>query len=195
MLICIILGMGMPTVAAYTIVALLVAPALIEGFGLARLPVHFFVFYAAILSGITPPIAIAVVVTTGIAQSNFWRTAIESVKIAAPLFILPFTFIYNPEIIVGGFSGIKILSSVLLLLGAAAMVHGLNYHRKALPHRIANYGIRLVFVVLGVVIMAAPNEYVRFGCFVVAAVLFTWQAMAVRGLALSALQTIAARRF
>jgi TRAP transporter 4TM/12TM fusion protein len=195
MLICIILGMGMPTVAAYTIVALLVAPALIEGFGLARLPVHFFVFYAAILSGITPPIAIAVVVTTGIAQSNFWRTAIESVKIAAPLFILPFTFIYNPEIIVGGFSGIKILSSVLLLLGAAAMVHGLNYHRKALPHRIANYGIRLVFVVLGVVIMAAPNEYVRFGCFAVAAVLFTWQAMAVRGLALSALQTIAARRF
>ncbi|MWV65594.1 TRAP transporter fused permease subunit [Halorubrum sp. JWXQ-INN 858] len=194
MLICIILGMGMPTVAAYTIVALLVAPALIEGFGLARLPVHFFVFYAAILSGITPPIAIAVVVTTGIAQSNFWATAIEAVKISAPLFVLPFAFIYNPEIIVGGLTLTKVVSSVLLLFGAAAMVHGLNYYKRAIPNRLGNYAVRLAFVVLGVAIMAVPSELVRFGATVLATLLFTWQIMTVREMDLAALQTAVTRR-
>lgn len=195
MLICIILGMGMPTVAAYTIVALLVAPALIEGFGLARLPVHFFVFYAAILSGITPPIAIAVVVTTGIAQSNFWASAFEAVKIASPLFILPFTFVYNPEIILGGFSAHKVFSSILLLFGAAAMVHGLNYYGKAFARRRANYSLRAVFVVLGVLIMAHPSEYVRTGMFAVALVLFSWQVMTVNGTNITNVHTAVRRRF
>ncbi|XVH33208.1 TRAP transporter permease (plasmid) [Haloferacaceae archaeon DSL9] len=195
MLICIILGMGMPTVAAYTIVALLVAPALIEGFGLGRLPVHYFVFYAAILSGITPPIAIAVVVTTGIAQSNFWRTAIEAVKISAPLFILPFTFVYNPEIIVGGLTAYKIFSSVLLLFGAASMVHGLNYYKKASSSRVLNYAIRAVFVVLGVLIMAFPSELIRSGALVLVGVLFTWQIMTVNEMDIASVQTAVLRRF
>lgn len=194
MLICIILGLGMPTVAAYTIVALLVAPALIEGFGLARLPVHYFVFYAAILSGITPPIAIAVVVTTGIAQSNFWMSAFEAIKISAPLFVLPFTFIYNPEIILGGLSAYKLFSSSLLLLGAAAMVHGLNYYGRAFDSRPANWGIRGVFVVLGVTIMAAPNEAIRIGMSVVALALFAWQIMTVNGTDVTSVRASVRRR-
>lgn len=194
MLICIILGMGMPTVAAYTIVALLVAPALIEGFGIARLPVHYFVFYAAILSGITPPIAIAVVVTTGIAQSNFWASAIEAVKISAPLFVLPFTFIYNPEIIAGGLSVYKIVSSSLLLFGAAAIVHGLNYYGRAFASRTIRWGFRALFVVLGIVIMAAPSEMVRVASFIIALVLGAWQIMAVNDTSITAVQTSVRRR-
>ncbi|MGM0605397.1 MAG: TRAP transporter permease [Halobacteriota archaeon] len=181
MIICIILGLGMPTVAAYTIVALLVAPALIEGFELSRLTVHYFVFYAAILSGITPPIAIAVVVTTGIAQSNFWASALEALKISAPLFVLPFTFIYNPEIILGELTMYKLFSSTLLLFGAAALVHGLNYYGKAFSSRPANYSLRVVFVVLGVLIMTHPSEIVRVGTFALTFALFAWQVMTVNG--------------
>ncbi|QLG61732.1 TRAP transporter permease [Halorarum salinum] len=195
MLICMILGLGMPTVAAYTIVALLVAPSLIEGFELARLPVHYFVFYAAILSGITPPIAIAVVVTTGIAGSNFWKSAIEAIKIAAPLFVLPFAFIYNPEIIVEGLTAYKLLSSALLLLGAFSLVHGLNYYGKAFTSRPANLALSFVFAVLGIVIMASPNEFIRMGTFVVVVVLMGWQFLTVNDTDVTSVHTSILRRF
>lgn len=195
MMISIILGMGMPTVAAYTVVALLVAPALIEGFGLARLPVHFFVFYAAMLSGITPPIAIAVVVTTGIAQSNFWSTALEAIKISAPLFILPFSFIYIPEIVTGGITLNTIWLAVVLLLGAVALVHGLNYHKKAFNSRVANIVLKILFVVLGIVIMTFPNSYVRIGVTLLVAGMFAWQIMRVNEMDVASLRTAAFQRF
>jgi TRAP-type uncharacterized transport system fused permease subunit len=104
---------------AYTIVALLVAPTLTGEFSLVPPAVHFFVFYAAILSGVTPPIAIAVVVTTGIAESDFRRTALEALKLGAPLFVLPFTFIYDPGVVTGGFGLATAGSGVIVLLGAA----------------------------------------------------------------------------
>ncbi|WP_331234096.1 TRAP transporter permease [Natronorarus salvus] len=194
MIICIILGLGMPTVAAYTIVALLVAPALVEGFALDRLTVHYFVFYAAILSGITPPIAIAVVVTTGIAQSNFWASALEAVKIAAPLFVLPFAFIYNPEIIVGGFTAHKVYSSLVLLGGAAVLVHGLNYYGRAFASRTVYFGFRGLFVVLGVVIMAAPSDLLRSALLVVAGVAIFWQIMEVNEMDITTVRASVRRR-
>lgn len=195
MIICIILGMGMPTVAAYTIVALLVAPSLIEGFDLAHLSVHYFVFYAALLSGITPPIAIAVVVTTGIAQSNFWATAFEAVKISAPLFILPFAFIYNPEIILGGLTIYKIFSSALLLFGAILMVHGLNYYKRAINSTVITYAIRGLFVILGIVAMASPLEVVRVAALIVGSVLLGWQVTTVNGTTITRVPTAVRRRF
>ncbi|SEV80003.1 TRAP transporter permease [Natrinema salifodinae] len=194
MVICIVLGLGMPTVAAYTIVALLVAPALIEGFGLTRLPVHYFVFYAAILSGITPPIAIAVVVASGIAEANFWSSAFEAVKIAAPLFVLPFALIYNAEIVAGGLSMHKLTSSVLLLGGAAAMVHGLNYYGKAFDNRAVNYVLSAVFVVLGTIVMAVPSDFIRLALSVVLAILVTVQFMQVNELDLTQMRTVIQRR-
>ncbi len=176
MIICLILGLGMPTVAAYTIVALLIAPTLTGEFAVPELAAHFFVFYAAILSGITPPIAIAVVVTAGIAGSNFWRTSLEALKLALPLFVLPFTFIYNPEIVTGGFSLLTIQSGVILLFGAVAITHGLNCAARpfGLPSPVS-YGVRAVYVALGVVAMVYPGTMVRAGAVVVAAVLFAVQ--------------------
>ncbi|WP_254538473.1 TRAP transporter permease [Halomarina litorea] len=173
MIICLILGLGMPTVAAYTIVALLIAPTLTGQFAVPELAAHFFVFYAAILSGITPPIAIAVVVTAGIAGSNFWRTSLEALKLALPLFVLPFTFIYNPEIVTGGFSLFTVQSGVLVLLGAVSIIHGLNC--AARPFGLSaplSYGVRTVYVALGVVAMVYPGTMVRVGALVVAIGLF-----------------------
>ena len=176
MIICLILGLGMPTVAAYTIVALLIAPTLTGQFGVADLAAHFFVFYAAILSGITPPIAIAVVVTAGIAESNFWRTSLEALKLAIPLFILPFTFIYNPEIVTSGFTLLTVQSGILVLLGAVAIIHGLNCPPR--PFNISqpfSYGVRAVYVVLGGLAMVYPTLVPRIGIILVAAILFAIQ--------------------
>jgi TRAP-type uncharacterized transport system fused permease subunit len=176
MVICLVLGLGMPTVAAYTIVALLIAPTIITNFAVPTLAAHFFVFYAAILSGITPPIAIAVVVTAGIAEADFWRTALEALKLGLPLFVLPFTFIYNPEIVTGGFDLVTAGSGLVVLLGAITITHGLNCAPKpfGVPSPIS-YGVRAVFVVLGVLAMVWPAMTPRVGIVVVSTILIVVQ--------------------
>jgi TRAP transporter 4TM/12TM fusion protein len=176
MLVCLVLGLGMPTVAAYTIVALLIAPTFTGQFGMAPLAAHFFVFYAAILSGITPPIAISVVVTTGIAGSNFWRTALEALKLGLPLFVLPFTFLYNPEIVTGGFNLVTAGSGAIVLLGAIAITHGLNCASE--PFGVSSplsYGVRAFYVALGVFAMVWPVLIPRLGVVVVTLVLIAAQ--------------------
>ncbi|MCO8267152.1 TRAP transporter fused permease subunit [Haloferax sp. AB510] len=160
MLICIILGMGMPTVAAYTIVALLVAPTLTGEYGIPVLAAHFFVFYSAMLSGITPPIAMNVIVTTGIAESDFWASAFEAVRIAITLFVLPFAFVYNPEIITEPFAVQTLYSSVLLMVGAICLVHALNYNVNEM-NRLFSYALRGIYAALGIIAMVYPGEIVR----------------------------------
>ncbi|ELY92418.1 TRAP transporter, 4TM/12TM fusion protein [Natrialba hulunbeirensis JCM 10989] len=176
MLICILLGLGMPTVAAYSLVALLIAPALVSDFMVPDLAAHYFVLYAAILSGITPPIAIAVVVAAGVAKADFWRTSLEALKLAAPLYILPFAFIYNPEIVIGGASTMTFVSGGLALLGAISIIHGLNYHKPIFgTSRVTNIGSRGIYVVLGVIIMAVPSLWIRLGALGVAGILYALQ--------------------
>lgn len=171
-IICIILGMGMPTIAAYLIVALLVSPAIINNFGVPELTTHFFVFYAANLSTITPPIAASVIVATGIAGSNFWKTSLLSVKISAPIFVLPFTFIYNPGIISATFSVEAIYLGVLTFLGALTLVYGLNYPGNISKGRV----VRSVFIVAGLLIMVHPSISLKILLLVLtAAVLFVQQ--------------------
>lgn len=160
----ILLGLGMPSVAAYTLVALLVAPSLIEQFAIPDLAAHYFVFYSAIISGLTPPIAVAVVVAAGVAKSNFWRTCVEALKIAAPLYVLPLAFVYNPEIVVGGFTVATGISTLAALGSAVLIVHGLNYPTMPTDSRIIQAVFRTGLVALGTVGMAHPAEPIRFGC-------------------------------
>lgn len=151
MVICMLLGLGMPTVAAYLIVALLVAPTLINQFLIPELAAHFFVFYSAILAGITPPVATAVAVTCGISGAGFWRSCLQAIKIALPLFFLPFVFIYHPEILLQSFDLWGITSGAIVLLGAISLVHGLNYYEPIIPGAGAyvDNAIRIGYCLLG----------------------------------------------
>lgn len=165
MFVCILLGMGMPTVAAYTIVAILIAPTLIEQFALAEIAVHYFVFYSAILSGLTPPIAIAVVITTGIAGSNFWRTCAEALKLSFPLFVLPFVFLYHPEMVSDGLTFVSLASAGITLFGAMSISFGLNIvnppYFTAVSEPFSRRAFQVIFVSLGVLAMAHPNNFLR----------------------------------
>jgi TRAP transporter 4TM/12TM fusion protein len=98
MVICLIMGMGVPTTAAYIIVGTMVAPALVK-MGLLPIAAHLFVFYFAIISAITPPVALAAYAAGGIAQENPMRIGWTACRIAIPAFIVPFLFCYNPAII------------------------------------------------------------------------------------------------
>ena len=171
MIISIILGLGMPTTAKYTITAILIAPTFIHSFFLPEFAAHYFVFYAAILAGLTPPIATCVAVATGIAGSNFWRTSWEAIKISAPLFVLPFSFIYHPDIVNHqGDVGVGLaVTSALVLLGGLTIIHGLNYQFD-LGKRTSE-GLRVVFVVLGILAMVYPAQLVQVGAVGVAVVL------------------------
>lgn len=162
MIISLILGLGMPTAAAYLIVALLIAPTLINEFAVPDLAAHFFVFYSAILAAITPPIATSVAVAAGIAGSDFWKTSYEALKIATPLFVLPFAFVYNPDLVTSGLGPAVLVSAGMVLIGGLSITHGLNYVKRPLGiSRLPNVGIRLAYVLIGILAMAFPGETVR----------------------------------
>ena len=104
----IILGMGLPTTAAYIVMAALLVPGLVK-LGIVPIAAHMFAFYYAIISAITPPVALAVYAGAGLAGSNIWKTGLAAVRIGAPGFIIPFMFVYEPSLLFVG-SAWEILS-------------------------------------------------------------------------------------
>ncbi|MCH4565581.1 TRAP transporter fused permease subunit, partial [Halomonas sp. EGI 63088] len=107
MCISILLGMGMPTTAAYAVAASVVAPGLID-IGIQPLVAHFFVFYFAVVSAITPPVALASYAAAGISGANAMQTSVTSFKVGLAAFIVPFMFYYSPAMLMEG-SGMQIL--------------------------------------------------------------------------------------
>jgi len=101
MCIAILLGMGMPTTAAYAVAASVVAPGLVD-LGIPLLTAHFFVFYFAVVSAITPPVALASFAAAGISGSNPLATSIASFKIGIAAFVVPFMFFYNSTLLMQG---------------------------------------------------------------------------------------------
>ncbi|WP_224815108.1 TRAP transporter fused permease subunit [Hasllibacter sp. MH4015] len=101
MCIAILLGMGMPTTAAYAVAASVVAPGLVE-LGIPHLTAHFFVFYFAVVSAITPPVALASYAAAGISGANPMETSVASFKIGIAAFIVPFMFFYNGNLLMQG---------------------------------------------------------------------------------------------
>lgn len=97
----VVLGLGMPTVGVYILLATLVAPALVEA-GIPVIAAHLFVFYFGLLSMVTPPVALAAFAAANIAGANAWATSIESMKIAWPAYIVPFLFIFTPALVLEG---------------------------------------------------------------------------------------------
>jgi TRAP transporter 4TM/12TM fusion protein len=175
MVICILLGLGMPTTASYTIVALLIAPTLINQFFLPDLASHFFVFYAAILAGLTPPIATCVAVACGIAGGNFWGSCREAIKISAPLFILPFVFVYHPEIVSAELNQVTLTTAGFTLLGAVAVIHGINYRFDY--DRFVTAAFRLAFFGSGVVTMVHPGRVVQSAALLAVVAMYIFQSV------------------
>lgn len=101
MCIAILLGMGMPTTAAYAVAASVVAPGLVQ-LGIPQLTAHFFVFYFAVVSAITPPVALASYAAAGISGANPMQTSVASFKVGIAAFIVPFMFFYNSAILMDG---------------------------------------------------------------------------------------------
>lgn len=120
---CLILGMGLPTTAAYLICASVAAPALAK-LGVSPLAAHMFVFYFASISAITPPVALAAYAGAGLAKADPLEVALIACKLGATAFIIPFMFIYGPSLLgVGTFA--EIMQTVLTaIIGATLLSFG-----------------------------------------------------------------------
>jgi TRAP transporter 4TM/12TM fusion protein len=97
----IVLGMGMPTVAVYVLLAALVAPALSES-GVVPIAAHMFVLYFGMMSFVTPPVAVASFAAASIAKTDPFRASFESMRFGWVAYIVPFLFVYSPTLIMIG---------------------------------------------------------------------------------------------
>ena len=97
-----IMGMGLPTVAAYLLLVLVVAPSIQElgtELGITLVAAHMFIFYFGVISSITPPVALAAYGASGISGADPMRTGFAAIRLALTAFIVPFLFIYHPELL------------------------------------------------------------------------------------------------
>ena len=117
----IVLGMGLPTAASYLMVIFVAGPAIME-LGVSKLSTHLFVFYYAVLSAITPPVALAIFAAAAIAKENPIPLALNALRLASVGFVLPIAWVYHPEIIIGadGTGVLDALAYVPLLMVAIA---------------------------------------------------------------------------
>ena len=139
MVLTIILGMGMPTAAAYLVSAILVAPALQE-LGIPALPAHLFILYFSILSMVTPPVALSAYAAAGISGGNLWNTGMYAFLLAVPGFLVPYAFAMNPALLLLGGIGDSvavILSALIGVIMMAAAIGGYVFGPLAMPLRIA----------------------------------------------------------
>ncbi|CEI81375.1 ATP-binding protein [Oceanobacillus oncorhynchi subsp. incaldanensis] len=154
MAISIILGMGMPTTAAYAVAASVIAPGLVN-LGIEPIIAHMFVFYYAVISAITPPVALAAFAAAGISGTDPMKTSVEAFKIGLAAFIVPFMFFFSPELLLeSGTTGSIILAVITALIGVyllSAAVQGWFFGKTASWYsRIILLGAAIMFMLSGI---------------------------------------------
>lgn len=121
----IVLGMGLPTSGVYIVLSVLAAPALIQS-GVTAIAAHMFVFYFGVIAAITPPVALASYAGAGIAKADANKTGWKAVMIGMAGFVLPFTFVLNPAILMIGTPGTIIQVSVTATISIVVLSMALN---------------------------------------------------------------------
>lgn len=168
MLVCAVLGMGLPTTAAYIVCATAIAPAL-TGLGVPVLAANLFLLYFASLSAITPPVAVASYAAAGIAEENPVKLGLTAVKIGITGFILPFAFALNPDYITFHFDIQTLmtwLSGLVVAYSLAIAFQGYVEKKITLVERAVYLGIICLVIVpnfwsslTGIVLFAAFYGY------------------------------------
>ena len=151
--VCLILGMGIPTTAAYVLAASVVGPAL-QMMGIVPLSAHMFIFYCALLSGLTPPVCTAVFAAATIANARWDKVAGVAIRLAAMKYIIPFFFIYRPSILLMGHWGNIIETIIVSWMSATLLAVGtVGFYRTPINPivRIFLLGAALVLIVPGFV--------------------------------------------
>jgi TRAP transporter 4TM/12TM fusion protein len=131
MIAALVLGTGLPTSATYIITSIMAAPALVQ-LGIPTLVAHMFVFYFGILADLTPPTAISTYATSSIAGADVWRTQWTAMMLALSGFIIPFSFAYDPALLMQGATVMQVaLRTLAATLGILMLAAGLIGYLRA----------------------------------------------------------------
>ena len=147
-----VLGMGIPTVAAYLLASAVVAPALIS-MGIMPIAAHLFIFYYAILSALTPPVCAGVYIAAGIAQSDWLKTSWIAIRLALVKYILPFMFVYEYSLLLIG-NPLRILTNLVPCIVGIIMLGGGTMGFFLRPLNIFNRGLLLA----GALLLMKPGQ-------------------------------------
>lgn len=159
MLVCIVLGMGLPTAAAYIIASSTIATALVK-LGVPIMGAHMFLFYFSSIACITPPVALASYAAAGICKAPPMKVSMEAVKIGIVAFLVPYAFIYNPSILTYDFSSpymvldtiVTFLCCVVDALPISYVVQGFHYRPIKLYERALFLAVAIGLIWPGVVV-------------------------------------------
>jgi TRAP transporter 4TM/12TM fusion protein len=149
---CIVMGMGLPTVAAYIIGAVLYAPAL-QKLGVPQLTSHFFVMYYCVLSMVTPPVALAAYAAAGLARSSPWNTGWIAFQMSFVAFLIPFAFVADSALLFQGPIIGVIIASLGLFIPTGLWAVGITGFCK----RDLTWPDRILLMACGVVAIVAPT--------------------------------------
>ncbi|MCS6712239.1 TRAP transporter permease [Brachybacterium sp. EF45031] len=125
MIVCLVLGMGLPTTANYVVTATVAAPILVNGFDIPLIAAHMFVFFFGILADITPPVCLAAYAGAGIAGANPLRAGVTALRLAVAGFLIPFVVVLEPAMLLEGPVSDLIPALVTVVLGMIAIAAGL----------------------------------------------------------------------
>lgn len=125
MVVSLILGMGLPTSAAYIVLAVLVAPALVQ-MGVSVMAAHMFIFYFGCISSITPPVALAAYAAAALCKDNPMKVGWQATKLGIAAFIVPYMFVYGPSLLLEGSSMELIWTVITSVIGVAALAGGVE---------------------------------------------------------------------
>ncbi len=164
-----VLGMGMPSVASYIVLVILVAPALIQ-LGLPPLAAHLFIFYFAVASFITPPVCISAYVAAGISGASMMKTGLQASRIGVVVYVVPFLFVYNPVLLLQGEPAAIVLAVISGVIGIILIAAGAQgYLLKK-----ANWLQRLLFLIAGFLLFM-PGWTSDVAGFALGILLLLWQ--------------------
>lgn len=167
MLACLVMGMGVPSVTAYLILALVMGPVL-ENMGVPKIAAHLFIMYFGVLSVVTPPVALAAFAAAPIAQAKPMETAFAGARLSLAGFIIPFLMIYHTDILlIEGFTVFGLMFSITCFVIATWMIATAVARFEKGSITLPESVIRLVLAVL----ILNPEFYTSaIGCLVAAAI-------------------------
>ncbi|MGH8697620.1 MAG: TRAP transporter permease, partial [Burkholderiales bacterium] len=151
--VCIILGMGMPTAVVYIMLAVLVGPTLV-GLGVEPLGAHLFLFYFGMLSMITPPVCLATYAAASLARADFWQTGWAGMRLGIVAYVVPFIFVFHPALLFKGAPTEIVLAAATAAIGVILMGIGL----AGFLFRPLGWFARVVATLAGLMLIPPPSS-------------------------------------
>lgn len=164
-----ILGLGLPAIITYILMAILVTPAVIK-LGIPPLSAHLFTVYFAVAAELTPPAGTPLYITMIIARAGFMDTAISGLRLASAIFILPFAFVYKPGLLMQGPTRVILIDFFLTTVGVGAMALGFEGY---VGKKVSLWG-RILLILVGVAFLYPGMEINLLGAIVAVGLAGFW---------------------